>query len=469
MADFAAVLKKTIDAQANPTPELRQRVYAKARATIEQKLVTANAPESVALRQRKILEDAIEEVENFYAPPAPVTEHETEGAIDPLSDFLDEVTASDVPTDSHLDMRADKQADMQSDMKGAQNQETAADAGLNNENFNKEPKAERPYLADKKKTSSTSNTSSKGWLKPAIIALVALVVLGGGAFLFYENKDKLNDIASTVGREEAPQTSEETAEAPATTPETEPDVAEPAAEPKLTQRLMPDGTETDPGPAGGEANIGEGKSTAAITSNSGSTNSPAETNTPAEVAAVAQQALFYEERSAQDAESVSKGTVVWSVIQDSPGEGEPEEPAVRAEVTLPDSNLRLNMTVRRNTDETIPASHLFELMFIVPDNFKGGAIDNVQRITFKQTEQANGNPLIAVPFKVADNFFIVALNDARTAVETNMALMRRLQWIDIPVTYRTGRRALISFEKGIPGDKAFDEVIKSWEPAENSN
>lgn len=467
MADFAAVLKKTIDAQANPTPELRQRVYAKARATIEQKLVTANAPESVALRQRKILEDAIEEVENFYAPPAPITEHESEGAIDPLSDFLDEVTASDVQRDSHSDLRADMpagvRADMQPDMQGTQNQESAADGGLSHENFSKEPKTEQPYRADKKKT------SSKGWLKPAIIALVALVVLGGGAFYFYENKDKLNDIASTVGREEAPQSSDETAEAPATTPDTEPDSTVPAVEPKLTQRLMPDGTETDPGPAGGESNIGEGKSTSAITSTSGSANSSAETNKPAEVAAVGQQALFYEERSGQDAESVSKGTVVWSVIQDSPGEGEPEEPAVRAEVTLPESNLRLNMTVRRNTDETIPASHLFELMFIVPDDFKGGAIDNVQRITFKQTEQATGNPLIAVPFKVADNFFIVALNDARTAVETNMALMRRLQWIDIPVTYRTGRRALISFEKGIPGDKAFDEVIKSWEPAENNN
>lgn len=68
MADFVAVLRKTIDGLADPKPELRQRVYAKARATIEQKLATLNAPEAVAVRQKQALEDAITEVESDFAP-----------------------------------------------------------------------------------------------------------------------------------------------------------------------------------------------------------------------------------------------------------------------------------------------------------------------------------------------------------------------------------------------------------------
>ncbi|SUW34599.1 transcriptional regulator [Brucella melitensis] len=68
------------------------------------------------------------------------------------------------------------------------------------------------------------------------------------------------------------------------------------------------------------------------------------------------------------------------------------------------------MTIRKNTDQSIPASHLIEMVFTVPEGFPGGAIDNVQRITFKDTEQAAGNPLIAVPSKIADNFFIIWLN-----------------------------------------------------------
>lgn len=68
MSDFETVLKKTIDAQADQSPELRQRVYAKSRATIEQKLISASAAPAVAVRQRKILEDAIAKVEAFFGP-----------------------------------------------------------------------------------------------------------------------------------------------------------------------------------------------------------------------------------------------------------------------------------------------------------------------------------------------------------------------------------------------------------------
>ena len=67
MANFSAVLRKTIDGLANPTPAMRQRVYEKARATIEQKLSAANARPEAAERQRKILSEAIDEVAHFGA------------------------------------------------------------------------------------------------------------------------------------------------------------------------------------------------------------------------------------------------------------------------------------------------------------------------------------------------------------------------------------------------------------------
>jgi len=33
----------------------------------------------------------------------------------------------------------------------------------------------------------------------------------------------------------------------------------------------------------------------------------------------------------------------------------------------------------------------------------------------------------------------------------------------VPVVYKTGRRALLTMEKGIPGEKVFDEAIKAWQ------
>ena len=43
MADFTAVLRKTIDGLGETTPETRARVYDKARATISAKLAAMNS------------------------------------------------------------------------------------------------------------------------------------------------------------------------------------------------------------------------------------------------------------------------------------------------------------------------------------------------------------------------------------------------------------------------------------------
>ena len=44
MADFVAVLKKTIDALGDNTPAMREKVYQKARSTIAAKLAAINPP-----------------------------------------------------------------------------------------------------------------------------------------------------------------------------------------------------------------------------------------------------------------------------------------------------------------------------------------------------------------------------------------------------------------------------------------
>ena len=132
------------------------------------------------------------------------------------------------------------------------------------------------------------------------------------------------------------------------------------------------------------------------------------------------------------------GGVVWSVVQESPGNDLPPEPAIRADVTIPDRGINLRMIIRRNGDKSLPASHLVEMIFTVPDGFAGGSIDNVSRMTFKDTEQSPGSPLVGIPAKIADNFFIIAMNDAKTAIDTNMSLIRRQSWIDIPIAYKTG-------------------------------
>jgi hypothetical protein len=181
--------------------------------------------------------------------------------------------------------------------------------------------------------------------------------------------------------------------------------------------------------------------------------------------AVGQKAIFYEERTNVAEGSAEVGTIVWSLVQQSPGNDLPPEPAIRAEAKIPGKDMSMTMTIKRNVDSTIPASHTIEMIFITPDNFDGGGIETVLRVALKSTEEQAGNPLLGIPVKITDGYFLVALSDTKAEVETNLSLLKRDQWIDVPLVYKSGRRALFTMEKGVPGDKVFDEAIKAWQAA----
>lgn len=553
MADFVAVLRKTIDGIADPTPELRQRVYAKARATIEQKLAALNAPEAAATRQRQALEDAIAEVESEFTPavedvapaveaktlsppppPAstpphfkftPIVEPEPEPEVkapeplpappkppkpappsltpgftrigsqpDALEDFLTSHGAG-------IDKRANTHDEDTPEEDAFANSATtfAADG-----NTSREPEEDDELkVASEDRETGDYGVYTRGPLKaparkkslvPLLAILGLLLVIAGGGYAGWVYKDRIAEQAAvaktwlanlTSNKPEQPAPAETANNAPAkpaepaaptpapapaaNAPAAAPESTEPKPEPKLTQRLMPDGQEVNPGPANDKPSLGEGTSVAASTpdqaaqpgSPQGQQQAAGQTQPPAALP-IGQKAFFYEERSGQEAGTADAGGVVWSVVQESPGNDLPPEPAIKAEVTIPDRGINLRMIIRRNGDKTLPASHLVEMIFTVPQGFPGGSIENVSRMTFKDTEQAPGSPLVAIPAKIADNFFIVAMNDAKTAVDTNMALMGRQSWIDIPIAYKTGRRALLTLEKGLPGEKVFNDVLKSW-------
>lgn len=338
---------------------------------------------------------------------------------------------------------------------------------------------------------------SRSGVKLAVTAVVLLALLGGGGYGYWLNRDELNDwVSKTIASvtASAPKTSTTETAPPATeTPvKTEPSQEEgantDAANTKFTQRLQADGSETDPGPAQpatGEVAQAEGKSVAAQTEagtapattqtpvtgtnpTAGTTTPPAtDTNTPAAQTSVqipegAQKMFLYEERLGQSAPTAIEGSVAWSTKEELPGDGAPPEPTVQAQISVPERGLTALMTLKRNTDPSLPASHVVEFVFSLPQNFEGGAIDNVQRVSMKRTEQDRGDPLIAVPAKITDDFHMIALNDYPEAVATNTELLRTRSWIDIPITYRNGRRALLTLEKGPAGTEAFTKALQAW-------
>lgn len=178
--------------------------------------------------------------------------------------------------------------------------------------------------------------------------------------------------------------------------------------------------------------------------------------------AVGQKAIFYEERTSSAQGSAEPGATVWSLVQESPGGDRPPEPAIHGEATIPGKEVQVRVTIRRNADPTLPASHIVEMIFLTPEGFEGGGVDNVLRMALKSSEQDAGSPLIGIPAKIADGFFLIALNDNKAEIDANMNLLLQQSWIDIPIVYKSGRRALITMEKGVPGEKVFDDALKAW-------
>jgi hypothetical protein len=80
----------------------------------------------------------------------------------------------------------------------------------------------------------------------------------------------------------------------------------------------------------------------------------------------------------------------------------------------------------------------------------------------KQNEQARGVPLAGLAVKVTNGFFLVGLNSSAVDVQRNIALLKERPWFDLPIVYNNNKRAILAVEKGIPGERAFEEAFKAW-------
>jgi hypothetical protein len=179
--------------------------------------------------------------------------------------------------------------------------------------------------------------------------------------------------------------------------------------------------------------------------------------------AVAQRVVLYEEDSNDPQGKRYVGSAIWRTETVSPGPGLAPELAVRADVTIPERKISMTWSLRRNTDQALPASHTIEIMFTLPADFAGGGIANVPGILMKQSEQTRGTPLAGLAVKVTNGFFLIGLSSAETDVQHNLQLLKERPWFDIPIVYTNGGRAILAMEKGPPGDRAFAEAFAAWE------
>lgn len=177
--------------------------------------------------------------------------------------------------------------------------------------------------------------------------------------------------------------------------------------------------------------------------------------------AVTQTAIFYEQASTPAKVDQFNATVVWSTKQQPNVSGKTEY-AVVGYVTIPQKRLAAEIILAPNHDTSIPASHFITLHFQYLEEFDDDKVEDLRKISMKRKEPDIGQPLIGVPAKLDDGYFVFALNGLDNLEQKNLSRIKKNSWIDIAFINAGGRRGLITLYKGLSGNKAFSDAISSW-------
>jgi hypothetical protein len=412
MADYYPLIARAIEGLSNRSPDARRSVYERARAALTDQLRSLDPPLSEAEieRERQSLDDAITRVEAAFEPPAP-SWHVAEASPPPMP------AAEPLPEPADLPTPEDRHSGYDDDALERHEPHFAEPAG-----------PPRPRVDSRAPVVRSGN-------RGRAIALGAILTLVVGAIA----------VAAWFLRDRP-------ANLPAQTP-----VAE-APAPRA-----PDGEKFN-------ERVGGGAPVAVPPA--APTPAPAPAPAPAQAPSappradvgVAQRAIFYEEDpSNPQIPKASPGRVVWRLETVNTGQGQPLETAVRAIVEIPDAGLTLNLLIRRNADQSLPASHTVELNFSTRSGEPGRAIRDVGLLQFKNEEASRGTPVAGLPVPVRENLFLIGLSNLRNDVDRNMELILRRNWIDLPIRTAAGQRAILSIEKGAAGEQVLNDAFRQWQ------
>lgn len=422
MADYYTLLQRAISGLPESTPESRGAIYERARTVLVQQLrnVEPPLPEADIDREYAALDLVIARIEAEARPPeAPAWPEDNWPDQENLHAFehVPEADAANrVPLDDH---RRSGDGRLASQPYEARRADLAT----------AEPGRERPRLAPARPKRDL-RSRLRALAVTAVLAIVIAAIAGVAVIL----RDRPIDVAR----------------------ETQPAAPLEQGSGKFTERLG-----GDPAPATPAAAPRPTDTTPAA-GNPNPQQPPARPSGNA--VPVAQRATLYAE-SADNPQTpeVTAGRAVWRIDSINPGQGEPLESVVHADVEVPGAGLTLAMVLRRNRDTTLPASHTVELTFRNTSGDANRSVRDVGVMQMKTDEAGRGTPLAGLPVPVTENIFLIGLSNLSADMERNAALLKSQSWIDLPIRFANGRRGVLTFEKGVSGEQAINEAFRLWQ------
>ena len=434
MADYFPLLSRALDALPDRSPALRHAVYERARGALVGQLRTLDPPLSEADidHERRQLDGAIARLEAIHEPDPVEPDEIPEEATLPAGPPLDVRSPSPRPPP---DTRPPQEArppllpepgppetplallpPRREALRPAEAGEGAAPS---------EEAVKRPRLKVRRPR-DTAATLRKTAGVAALTLVVALIAVA--AWLL---RDKPSDLpvvgAEGIGRIED-------------------------GDAKFAERV------------GGERAGAAGPAASAPAAPGTSAGPASSTPRPSAEPAAAPRGILYEEDPTNpQAPRALQGRASWRLDAVNAGQGQPLETVIRGTVEVPEAGLTLALILRRNTDASLPASHTIELAFTT--NGAAGSARAVREMgvpQLKAEESARGAPLAGLPVPVRDNLFLIGLSNPPADLERNTDLLLRRSWFDLPLRYAAGGRAVLSFEKGSAGERAFADAFAQW-------
>ena len=178
---------------------------------------------------------------------------------------------------------------------------------------------------------------------------------------------------------------------------------------------------------------------------------------------MSQRAALLVQAAVNDQQNITThiGTTLWRLVP-SARSGASGQPAIRGDVDLPEIALRLTLTIEKNTDTTLRASHTMTMRFTPGSDGKFPAVAELGAPQMRNENAPAVDPLAGVQAKITENIFIIALTGEPAFVARNIETMRTRGWFDFPLRLADGRIAKITLEKGVIGDRIFEEAFEAW-------
>jgi hypothetical protein len=421
MADYYPLLAKAISGLKNSTPEARTAIYDRARKALLGQLrgMQPPAPDHAIEREANALEEAIARLELEHAVAAPPLEAEPPLALEATPQPEDEFKPETAPHDEPR-IESEPEPGSEPEQSGEASAEKSDESPAVAEPLDEAgPAAEEDAIAREalRPAAPKPKVNRAGGLRRfAIIAgaLAAVVALVG--FAAWKLRDRPEDLAKL---------------APA------PEATEQKSGGKIGQRVGEDaGSAPRPAPAAPPAG--------------GASNIPI----------AYRAAILLQAPSEPGGVKTYVGTVVWRRDAANRGPNQQLSSAIRADIDIPEAGLKTSMTIEKNYDAALSASHTLTLRFDPAADSSVGSVRAINVPEMRRDDAPRGSALQGMQVDIAPNVFLVGLYSS--AETQNVDTIRNLNWFDIPMNLTSGKIAKVTFEKGVGGSQIIDEVFNEW-------